>query len=70
LSEYETAKQAFEKGLGLLEASGKPDVSRKYRAWIRKCDAEIEGEDPFTPRDAAARGPTADARIPERLVML
>jgi hypothetical protein len=44
LGEYETAKQAFERGLSLLEAAGKADSVRKYRTWIRKCDAEIESE--------------------------
>lgn len=43
LSEFETAKGAFEKGAALLQASGKSDATRKYKTWIRKCDAELEG---------------------------
>lgn len=64
LSEYETAKQAFEKGLGLLEASGKPDVSRKYRTWIRKCDAEIEDEEVAVPSASASAAPPSTSSTP------
>ena len=48
LSEFEAAKQAFDKGLALLEASGKSDTTRRYRTWIRKCEAEIESKSSMT----------------------
>lgn len=44
MSEYETAKQAFQQGAALLEAAGRADTTRKYKTWIRKCDAEIESK--------------------------
>ena len=38
LEEYEAAKQALEEGQGL-------DPSNKqYKPWIRKCQAELDGE--------------------------
>jgi len=43
LEEFETAREAFEKGLKLYTAEGTD--TRKYRTWIRKCEAEIEGSD-------------------------
>lgn len=38
LEEYEAAKQAFEAG-----ASQAPSMTQ-FKTWIRKCQAEIEGE--------------------------
>ncbi|CAM9259044.1 unnamed protein product [Choristocarpus tenellus] len=48
LEEFETAKEAFENGIklqaGTRTVSGTDDP-RKYKTWIRKCEAEIEVED-------------------------
>lgn len=44
LDEFETAKVAFEKGESLWNESGKPDTTRKYKGWIRKCVAELESK--------------------------
>ncbi len=38
LEEYESAKEAFEAGQRLAPENG------QFKTWIRKCQAEIEGE--------------------------
>ncbi|CAM9170604.1 unnamed protein product [Hapterophycus canaliculatus] len=59
LEEFETALEAFRQGQGLggTESSGSSADPRKYRTWIRKCEAELEEEE----EAQAAR----DQRVPD-----
>lgn len=48
LEEYETALEAFRRGQQAARAhiaGENSDDPRKYRTWIRKCEAEMEAED-------------------------
>ncbi|CAB1106702.1 unnamed protein product [Ectocarpus sp. CCAP 1310/34] len=44
LEEFETALEAFRQGKKLEERGDSSDP-RKYRTWIRKCEAELEAEE-------------------------
>ena len=62
LEEYETAKAAFQTGMGL----GADEGPEPYRTWIRKCDAELEDEDEDegeADADAAAVAPPPAAAV-------
>jgi suppressor of G2 allele of SKP1 len=60
LDEFETALDAFRRGLALAEASPALARSRKYAIWLRKCDAEIEDESSDEDEDAAGAAAHAD----------
>lgn len=60
LEEFETALEAFRQGQNLkgqeVEAAGDAADPRKYRTWIRKCEAELEAEEQAQAAAAAAAG--------------
>ncbi|CBN79827.1 SGT1 homologue [Ectocarpus siliculosus] len=45
LEEFETALEAFRQGKKLEEERGDSNDPRKYRTWVRKCEAELEAEE-------------------------
>eukprot|EP00752_Nemacystus_decipiens_P010675 g9506.t1 len=65
LEEFETALEAFRRGQAFESdkdtGSGNGSDPRKYRTWIRKCEAELEAEEEA---QAAAAGAAADRAAP------
>lgn len=45
LEEFETAREAFRKGQQSMAPAATDSDPRKYRTWIRKCEAEMEAEE-------------------------
>lgn len=70
LEEFETALEAFRRGQALEsekdtagDSGGNGSDPRKYRTWIRKCEAELEAEEEAQAASAAA-GTTTDRGVP------
>ncbi|CAM9468053.1 unnamed protein product [Pylaiella littoralis] len=60
LEEFETALEAFRQGQKLKGAGDSSDP-RKYRTWIRKCEAELEAEEEVQAASGAATATAATA---------
>lgn len=60
LEEFETALESFRHGQKLKKAGDSSDP-RKYRTWIRKCEAELEAEEEAHAASAAASAAAASA---------
>ncbi|CAM9212038.1 unnamed protein product [Ectocarpus fasciculatus] len=60
LEEFETALEAFRQGKKLQEERGDSSDPRKYRTWIRKCEAELEAEE----EAQAAAAASSDRSVP------
>lgn len=58
LEEFETALEAFRQGQKLKGAGDSSDP-RKYRTWIRKCEAELEAEEEVQAASGAATATAA-----------